>query len=127
MNIEISTSETSTTAMQRDYIIRRLRLALSEHESRITQVQIWIVGILRADGNDAQYALINVKLDDGSLIACDGTDSDLRTAISHATRRVCLEVERNIDLQKKTTTGSISSTPSWHRDIAATDHRRDSI
>jgi ribosome-associated translation inhibitor RaiA len=95
MNIEISTSETSATLAERDYIYHRLQNALSEHEAQITQAQVWIVGIVCADAQDAQYALINVKLDDGNLIACDGTDADLKTAINYATQRLCLEVTRN--------------------------------
>jgi ribosome-associated translation inhibitor RaiA len=119
MNLEISTSETSTTPAERQYIRRRLLHALSENETHITQVQVWIVGILLANGDDAQYALINVKLDDGSLIACDGTDEELKVAISHATQHLCLEATRNLELRQKNRDrsgpqklGSLISTPS---------------
>ena len=104
VNVEISTSETSTTPAERQYIRRRLLHALSENETHITQVQVWIVGILLANGGDAQYALINVKLDDSSLIACVGTDEELKVAISHATQHLCLEVTRYLELRQKTGT-----------------------
>ena len=104
MNLEISISETSTTPAERQYIRRRLQHALREIETQITQVQVWIVGILLANGDDAQYALINAKLADGSLIACDGTDEELKVAINQATQHLCLEVTRILELlQKKAT------------------------
>ena len=102
MNVEISTSETSTTTAERQYIRSRLQHALSEKETHITQVQVWIVGILLANGDDAKYALINVILNDGSLIACDGTNEELKVAISHSTQRLCIEVTRNLKLWQKT-------------------------
>jgi hypothetical protein len=102
VNVEFSTGETSTTPAEREYIRRRLRHALSENETHITQVQFWIVGILLANGDDAQYALINVKPDNGSLITCDGTDAELKEALSHATQHLCLEVTRNLELRQKT-------------------------
>ena len=104
MNVEISTSETSTTTAERQYIRSRLQHTLSANEIHITQVQVWIVGILLANGDDAKYTLINVILNDGSLIACDGTNEELKVAISHATQRLCLEVTRNLKLQQKTGT-----------------------
>ena len=104
MNVEISTRETSTTPAERQYIRRRLQHALRENETQITQLQVWIVGILLANGDDAQYALINVKLNDGSLIACDGTDKELKVAIAHATQQLCLEVTPVLNLLQKTAT-----------------------
>ena len=111
VNVEISNSETSTTPTERQHIRRRLMHSLSENKSHITQVQVWIAGILLANGADAQYALINVKLDDGSLIACDGTDAELKEAINHATQNLCLEVTRNLELRQ--TTGTEVDPENW--------------
>ena len=96
MNIEISASETFPTQADRDDIRRQLEYALRDYAAHIAQVQVWMVGIVRGDEDEAQYCLINVKLADGSLVACDGTDALLRTAISRAAERVSWEVARNL-------------------------------
>ena len=127
MNVEISTSETLTTLAERDHIQRRLRHALGDNAAEITQVQVWIVGLLRDEEDDAQYCLINVKLNDGNLIACDGTDCDLQAAIGHATRRVCLEVSRNLDLRQPKDADQIDSATPWYRDAAVADYDQNTI
>jgi len=94
VNIDISASETFLNHEERAYIKRRLESALGENETRIEQVQVWVVGILQTGADEAQYCLVNVKLTDGSLVACDGTHAALTTAINHAVERVSREVAR---------------------------------
>jgi len=101
VNIDIIASETFLSEAERDYIRRRLEYGLGEHEPAIEQIQVWMVGIVAAGDDDARYCLINVKLVDGSLVACDGTDAEPQIAISRAAERVGVEVARILRRQRK--------------------------
>ena len=97
MRIEIHASETLPTAADRAYIERRLEQALAEYQAHVDVAQVWLVGIMRADYAEAQYCMINVRLADGSLVACDGTDLDLRTALNCALQHIHHEMSRTIE------------------------------
>jgi ribosome-associated translation inhibitor RaiA len=122
MNIEISSSDTFLTQEVREYIRRRLGNALSENATDIEQVQVWMVGLVLSDADEAQYCLINVKLTDGSLIACDGTDADLKTAVSHALERLSREVARNLRQRRKQPVEHIRGPAGSYRKVTETGH-----
>jgi ribosome-associated translation inhibitor RaiA len=120
MNIEISASETFLTQEEREYIRRRLENALSENETDIERVQVWMVGIVLADADEAQYCLINAKLTDGSLVACDGTHTMLKTALNHAVERVSREVTRILRQRRKQSVGHIPNSAGSYRNTTNT-------
>lgn len=121
MNIEITTSETCLDEDDRALIQRRVKNALRDYHDDINQVQLWMVGILVADELESQYCLINVKMTDGSLVACDGTHSVLRTAINHAIERVGIEVDRNLGRRRRQSTTQIRRPGSSYHDPAASE------
>jgi ribosome-associated translation inhibitor RaiA len=122
MNIEISSSDTFLTQEVREYIRRRLGNALSENATDIEQVQVWMVGLVLSDADEAQYCLINVKLTDGSLIACDGTDADLKTAVSHALERLSREVARNLRQRRKQPVEHLHGPAGSYRKVTEAGH-----
>ena len=97
MRIEIHASETLPTAADKAYIERRLEQALADYSEHVAVAQVWLVGIMRVDYAEAQYCMINVRLDDGSLVACDGTDLELRTALNCALQHINQEMSRTIE------------------------------
>jgi ribosome-associated translation inhibitor RaiA len=127
MNIEISSSDTFLAQEVREYIRRRLGNALSENATDIEHAQVWMVGIVLSDADQAQYCLINVKLTDGSLIACDGTDADLKTAISHALERVRREVARNLRQRRKQSAEHIHRPAGSYRKVTEAGHSADRL
>ena len=127
MKIEITTSETYLDQDDRALIQRCVKNALRDYHDDIGQVQLWTVGIQVADELEAQYCLINVKLSDGSLVACDGTHSVLRTAISHAIERVSIEVDRNLRQQHRQSTARIRNAGRVHRNTPAAQQMSSSL
>ena len=122
MNIDISASETFLTHEDREYIRRRLENALGGNDANIEQVQLWMVGILLADEDEAQYCLVNVKLTDGSLVACDGTHAALKTAINHAVERTSREVARILRQRRKQSVGHIPGSTGSYRNTTKAGH-----
>jgi ribosome-associated translation inhibitor RaiA len=127
MNIEISASETFLTQEEREYIRRRLVNALSGNETDIEQVQVWIVGIALDDADEAQYCLINVKLASGRLIACDGTDAVLKTAVNRALEKVNWEVARNLRQRRNQPVERSHSPAGSYRTVTEPEHTPDRL
>jgi len=122
MNIEISASEILLTLEEREYIRRRLENALSENATGIERVQVWMVGIELTDEHEAHYCLINVKLIDASLLACDGTDAVLKTALDYAVERVSREIARNLQQRSKQPAGHIHGSAGSYRKLAQVEY-----
>ena len=116
MRIEIHASETLPSADDKAYIERRLDQALAEYRDQVAGAQVWLVGILRTDYAEAQYCMINVRLRDGSLVACDGTDLELRTALDCALQHINHEMSRSLERLHHSRPDTVDSELAWQVD-----------
>ena len=83
---------------------------------RLAPHEVWLVGIMRADYAEAQYCMINVRLADGSLVACDGTDLELRTALNCALQHIHHEMSRSIERMPAGRLGGTDPDIGWRAD-----------
>jgi len=101
MNVHIRFSEVSSSLVENEFIQRRLEYALSANQAEIARVDVWILGIERADGGQLKFCKVNVILSDGKMVSSDSTEGDLHIAIHRAADRVGWEVARSIGRQHR--------------------------
>ena len=123
MRIEIHASETLPTIADKAYIERRLGHALADYSDHVDVAQVWLVGILHVDNAEAQYCMINVRLEDGSLVACDGTDPELRAALECALQHIHHEMTRTLERLHHNALDSADSDIAWQVDTAIDQQR----
>ena len=101
MNVHIRFSEVSSSLVENEFIQRRLEYALSANQAEIARVDVWILGIERADGGSLKFCKVDVILSDGKMVSIDSTEDDLHIAIHRAADRAGWQVARSIGRQHR--------------------------
>ena len=101
MKVHIKFSEVSPSLVQGEFIRRRLEYALSANRAEIDRVDVWIVGIERADGGRLKFCKVDVILSNGKMVSSDNSEIDLHLAIHRAADRAGWEVARSLGRQHR--------------------------
>ena len=94
MKIEIRALNFSVAPEQISFIERRVTLALRSHSDRISLVEVWLSDIRAADYASGKRCLLQVELEERTIVISESIDPDLNVAIHHAADQASRKVPR---------------------------------
>lgn len=101
MNIEAQALNFTLTPEQINYARRRLNSTLGVNSAQISRVEMSLSDIHSADCDRDYRCLVQVELEGHTMVAGEGIDTDLYTAIHRATDQAGWKVPRVLGRQSR--------------------------
>lgn len=96
MKIEVQSLNFSLSLAQHRYIEDRLAFALESNAHSIQQVELWLSDLNLAAGDTLKRCVIQILLDDGTMVISESSDPGLRVVIHRAIDQAGWKVARSI-------------------------------